>query len=387
MSAPTTAQAARLEAIEQSGWAERFRLLQPHNLAFWVYALLVGVGGFVVISNYIVGSFGAYGQAIVLGLIVFTLYALPFWWLLRHNDRYSKIPGSLALAAFVYGGLASTGAFALYGNNSLRSLWGKAVDQSFAFDWSAALTAPVVEELAKASGLLLLIALAPRIIRSPFDGLIVGAFLGLGFQIVENIGYVTAGASSGFGADQLGAVVPTLGVRIVAGIASHWTYSAIFCAGLVYFVGRPDFAAQRAKGLGLMGLAMLLHGLWDAMGALSAGNQGIALLAQLGLPFVLLTVLVKVFRSTVKTERSVLREILAPEVELGIVRADEVDALMGTRKDRRRFVHAATGHRDRVAAKHVLRAALDLAEQLAKDRGQDTPAVQHARAEVARLRG
>jgi protease PrsW len=386
MTAPTTAQAARLAAIERSGWGERFRLVQPHNLAFWVYALLVGVGGFVVISNYIVNSFDAYGQAITAGLLVFALYTVPFWWFLRRSDRYSTIPGSLAIAAFVYGGFAATGAFALYGNNSMRSLWGKGVSQAFAFDWSAALTAPVVEELAKGSGLILLLAIAPKIIRTPFDGLIVGAFLGLGFQIIENIGYITASAAAGFGADQTGAIAPTLGVRIFAGIASHWAYSAIFCAGLVYFVGRPDAPAQRGKGLGLIALAMLIHGTWDAAAALAAGSPALGLLSQVGLPVLLLGVLVAVYRSTAKTERSVLPEILAPEVELGIVRAEEVDALVAPRKERRAFVKAAHGHRDRVVAKHVLHAVLDLADQLAKDRGQDTPAVQHARSEVTRVR-
>lgn len=44
MSAATgKARAARLAAIEQSGWGLPFRFLQPHNVAFWVY--VVGIGG------------------------------------------------------------------------------------------------------------------------------------------------------------------------------------------------------------------------------------------------------------------------------------------------------------------------------------------------------
>ena len=34
----------RRRAIAQSGWGEEFHLVQPHNLAFWVYCVLV-VGG------------------------------------------------------------------------------------------------------------------------------------------------------------------------------------------------------------------------------------------------------------------------------------------------------------------------------------------------------
>ena len=50
----------------------------------------------------------------------------------------------------------------------------QAFGASFAFDWGAALTAPINEELAKGAGVLLLLVLAPRLVRSPFDGLILG---------------------------------------------------------------------------------------------------------------------------------------------------------------------------------------------------------------------
>ncbi|MGO9497361.1 MAG: PrsW family glutamic-type intramembrane protease, partial [Solirubrobacteraceae bacterium] len=36
-------------------------------------------------------------------------------------------------------------------------------------------------------------------IRGPFDGLILGAFVGLGFQISENISYAWIGAANSFG--------------------------------------------------------------------------------------------------------------------------------------------------------------------------------------------
>ncbi len=46
MSAPTE---NRRRAIEQSGFGEEFHLVQPQNLAFWVYCLLV-IAGAVVLS-------------------------------------------------------------------------------------------------------------------------------------------------------------------------------------------------------------------------------------------------------------------------------------------------------------------------------------------------
>ena len=43
--------------------------------------------------------------------------------------------------------------------------------------------------------------LAPKVVRSAFDGFIVGGFVGLGFQIFEDVSYVINGAQGGFGAD------------------------------------------------------------------------------------------------------------------------------------------------------------------------------------------
>jgi hypothetical protein len=78
-----------------------------------------------------------------------------------------------------------------------------------------------------------------------------------------------------------------------------------------------------------------------------------------------------------------MREIMAPEVELGVIGNAELDALTGGRSTRNAYIHAAGRER---SARHVLTAASDLAHQLARDGGADTPAVHHARNEVMRLR-
>ncbi len=46
MTAPDSTQmdslvAARMSAIDASGWGRRFAFIQPRNLAFWVYVVLV----------------------------------------------------------------------------------------------------------------------------------------------------------------------------------------------------------------------------------------------------------------------------------------------------------------------------------------------------------
>jgi protease PrsW len=81
-----------------------------------------------------------------------------------------------------------------------------------------------------------------------------------------------------------------------------------------------------------------------------------------------------------------MRDVLRPEVTAGVITDDELEALVGTRKQRRTFVKSQQGRRERRTAKHVLEAAHDLADQIAAAHGDDTPAVRRARAEVADVR-
>ena len=259
----------RRRAIEQSGWGEDFRLVQPHNLAFWVYCVLV-VAGAYVLSDQVSIALAAYSGALIIGIISFALLAVAYLWFIHHEDRYTTVPPKLAAAGFVWGFVAAIGAFALLGNDAVMSLYAKTFGASFAFDWGAALAAPIDEELAKGAGVLLLLILAPKLIRSPFDGLILGAFVGLGFQISEDISYAWIGAANAFG--DVGAAQSTIVVRTFASIPSHWMYTAIFGAGLIWFIGRPDVPARKGLGVGLMLTALLMHGLWDASAAIT-GNS------------------------------------------------------------------------------------------------------------------
>jgi protease PrsW len=369
----------RRRAIEQSGWGEEFRLVQPHNLAFWVYCLLVVVGA-VVVSGQISIAAAAYSGALISGIIAFGLLAVAYLWYIHYEDRYTTVPPKLAVAGFVWGGVAAIGAFALLGNDAVMSLYAKTFGASFAFDWGAALTAPIDEELAKGAGIVLLVTLAPQLIRSPFDGLILGAFVGLGFQISEDISYAFIGAADAFG--DVGAAWATIEVRTLASIPSHWMYSGVFGAGLIWFIGRPDVPARKGLGAGLMLTAMLMHGLWDASAAI-AGDSVFGSVVPLTVAGGLIAVFVWVYRNTVPIEREWMRELMAPEVELGVVTPAELDALAGSRSTLRSYIRSQPSRR---TAEHVLEAATDLAQQLARDGGGDTAAVQRARAAVARAR-
>jgi RsiW-degrading membrane proteinase PrsW (M82 family) len=367
-------------AIQQSGWGEKYRFVQPHNLAFWVYCALVLFGAYVLWGQVSIAA-AAFSGALISGIIAFGLLAVAYLLFIRYEDRYTTVPPGLAVTGFIWGFVAATGAFALYANGAVTDLYAKAFGASFSFDWGAALAAPIDEELAKGAGVLLLVVLAPKLVRSPFDGLILGAFVGLGFQISEDISYAWIGAANSF--NDIGVAWSTIIVRTLASIPSHWMYTGIFGAGLVWFIGRPDFPPRKRLGAGLMLTAILMHGLWDGSAAI-AGNSVFGGIVPLFVATVLISVFIWIYRNTEPIEREWMRELMAPEVASGVVTPDELDALAGTRTTYRAYVRS---RRNPLAARNVLRAETELAHQLARDGGADTAAVQQARANVASARG
>lgn len=376
----------RAAAIESSGWGRRFHFVQPRNACFWVYLVLV-ITGFQVMLQFATPGLQAYQASFTLSAVVFAVAGLPLLLILRHIDRYDSVPGGLALAAFVWGGFAGTGALALNANNALFSYYAKVFGHEFVFDWGPGVIAPFDEEFAKGIGILLLISLAPRLIRSAFDGLIVGGFIGLGFQVVENVTYGFDAGKGAFGADQISATMSTLFVRVAAGISSHWMYSAIFCAGLVWLIGRPDDPPRRLRGVVLMVIAMLCHGVWDASAGLTTLSPFGLFVSYLLVPIVLISTFVWAYKRSVVVERGWMRGILAPEVDAGLLSAEELDAVVGTRKARKHFKRSFKGHRAHVRAKHVLEAASDLGAELARSGGEYTGEVQRARRDIVELRG
>jgi RsiW-degrading membrane proteinase PrsW (M82 family) len=376
---------ARDVALDLSGWGRRFSFYQPRNFAFWGYLVLVGIGLLAYVSR-MVREYNAYDRALTLAVVSFAIYAALFWWFTQHIDYYVKLPAKLMVVAFLWGGFAATGAMAVNANDAILALYGKAFGQVWASNWGVGLTAPFTEEWAKGSGLLLLIALAPRLVRTAFDGFILGAFIGLGFQIVEDIGYALTSAGAQFGANQIVASVGTIVIRMLSGVAAHILYSAIFGAGLVYLLGRPAEPRRVGRGLLLVATAMLLHGVWDSLGAL-AGPSGLKLVAMLlGVIVIALVIVARVYQVTVARERDFVRDVMAPELARNVITAAELDAMAGNRKARKRYRKASHNRRERRRARYVLNAAYTLADELAAARGADTDRVRFARAEVNRIR-
>ena len=79
---------------------------------------------------------------------------------------------------------------------------------------------------------------------------------------------------------------------------------------------------------------------------------------------VLISVFVWVYETSEGIEREWMRELMAPEVDLGVVTPDELDALAGSRSTLKTYIRSQPSRR---TAKRVLEAETDLAHQIARD--------------------
>lgn len=374
----------RHSAITDVGWGASVSWRQPRNACLWVFVAIVAYGFWYTFTA-VRGVQGTpAGGPLAISAVIFALYGVIFWWFTTHIDRYSRQPMDLRAAAFLFGGFGATWTIAVHGNGALIDIYGKVFGQDFANGWGAGLAAPFTEELGKGAGVLLLVYIAPRVMRTAFDGFVIGAFVGLGFEIIEDILYAINSVADGFGADPVGASLHTAMLRLGTGFSSHIVYSAIFGAGIVYIVGTKAQPRRLWLGLLLCFTSMTLHGVWDSTIAIAGGNAPVTALLMFASVVVALVLVVRVFHLTVAGEQRAIRDVLAPEVEDGILTEDELVAVSGNWKERRKFRrHGGIGDRRRRG--HRLGAAHDLANELAAANGEETDRVQFARSELARF--
>ncbi|WP_028660179.1 PrsW family intramembrane metalloprotease [Nocardioides insulae] len=396
----TTTQAAELEqgrrdALDATGWGLPFRFWQPRNACLWVFLLIVLFGVHRAVGE-VSAQVGYFLPALGLSGGIGILFTVAWLVWFRHLDKFEHEPWSMLATAFVWGGMAAPFAMAIYANTSLNYLYGKLFGRDFANDWAAGLSAPFTEELAKGAGVLLLIGLARYLVVTVADGVILGAFVGLGFQALEDFVYSGQGAAGSFGSDQIGESTHMIATRAASDVISHPLFTALFGAGLIYLVGTRVQPRRIGRGLGLIAAAMLTHGLWDSMVGIGAGNGLLTELLMLGVSALGLTVLWWAFEWATRQAAPYAADVLAPEVADGVVEQAEVNALFG-RKARKTFIKATvargeeggqrrSSRRERWHRRRRIAAVLDLSADLAHSYGNDSPEVAHSRAEVVRVR-
>ncbi|MCA0436601.1 MAG: PrsW family intramembrane metalloprotease [Actinobacteria bacterium] len=180
-------------------------------------------------------------------------------------DRFESEPTSYLVSIFLWGACVAT-AGALLLNTSTMFLIAQVAGGDAAREVTAVVVAPVVEELLKGLGVLLVLLLRRREFDGVVDGIVYAATCAAGFAFAENVLYLGRGYTE-YGATGLAVVLVTRGVFAPF---AHPMFTACFGVGL-------GIAATRSRGavrfiapvVGLL-LAMFLHGLWNATALVGA---------------------------------------------------------------------------------------------------------------------
>jgi RsiW-degrading membrane proteinase PrsW (M82 family) len=360
--------------------------------AFWVVLVLLAAGALRI--GEITGRFfEAYPRATLTAIGLFALLAVPFWLFVSELDFLEREPPSLRVLAFAWGGLVAT-TVSIPASTALDNLIAKLGSPGFAAEWGAALAGPTVEEIAKTLGVVAIVLIARAQVNSVLDGVVYGALVGLGFQIVEDVVFAIGAVALAGQGDRIEPVITTFLVRgFLAGVWSHTLFGALAGAGIGYLVVNPD--RTRRHRIGMAGLALAgawaSHVLWNSpLFRDGLGNGALALLAVLvfkGLPPLLL--ILWLVRRAHDREAAYYVAKLATLRDPALITESELRVLgSGSRRAAaRRHAAAQAGRGARATVRRLQRAQARLAVDLSRATAEapETTAASEVRAHRARL--
>ena len=367
--------------LPRRGWGRRTSLFQPRQPAFWVYLVIVlGTGVYAWYEQRLFRELSPGGWALSWALLL--VYAMPLVIAIYLLDLYEREPASLVAGALIWGAVAATVLSALANEG-----WGLVIARiggpEFASRWTAALTAPLVEEVMKASGIVLIYLIARDEMDDVMDGFVYGALCGLGFAVVEDVFYFIAifgGTTDG--------VLAGFYVRVISGgLYGHVLYTGLSGMGIAYFVSRRDAATVGRRSLvaGILFLGGVAgHFLWnspflnffpDEVNATGDWLRIPVAAAVKGAP--LLAVVIVLVNLARRRERRWLGAALASEVGTPALTRTELGILLdaGARRRSRRDMRERAGEGASRLLQRVQREQINFAMVRTRVAADDDPAL------------
>ena len=257
---------------------------------------------------------------LVSAMIPVPLYVLLVLWI----DRYESEPLWMLATAFFWGAFVAV--FFAFIVNTASGLIVQVLtqDTSVAQAFSAGISAPIVEETAKALILFVFFFWKTDEFDGVVDGVVYAAMVGLGFAMTENIQYYGKALQGGGG--QLTVVFIMRGMLAPF---SHPLFTSMTGIGLgLARQVRNGFVKVVAPILGLI-VAIVMHSIWNGS-AIIFGFVGFLLTYILiMIPMFLITLVVIVL--ALRREGRVVREFLLPDYQRGLLTPEEYNQLCSVR--------------------------------------------------------
>jgi RsiW-degrading membrane proteinase PrsW (M82 family) len=186
-------------------------------------------------------------------------------YVVRRVDRNEKEPWRLVLVAAAWGAIVAT-SLVIWGESIWEASAARSLVPGPGLDASLAFMAGVLEELAKGSAVVLLFLVMRNDFDDVVDGIVYGAAVGLGFNFMESITYMTnfyaIFSPEGFGGFAAGFQwYARQGLGLFFG---HTTYTAFIGAGIGIARQLPS---RKQKGFAIVSgflIAIAAHFSWDA---------------------------------------------------------------------------------------------------------------------------
>ena len=259
--------------------------------------------------------------ALLIGLISATvpvpLYLVIVLWI----DRYEAEPFWMLATAFFWGALVAV--FFAYLINTASDVAVTLITNSMRAGrtFGAVISAPIVEESAKALILFIFFWWKKDEFDGVIDGIVYAAMAGLGFAMTENIQYYGKAVMEAGG----GGLTLVFILRGALAPFSHPMFTSLTGIGLgLARQTRSTAIKWIAPPLGLMA-AMSMHSIWNGSGVIFGGAAFILTYILIMIPafFIMLVVIILALRR----EGQIVREHLIPDYRAGLLTEQEYKQL------------------------------------------------------------
>jgi len=246
-----------------------------------VIAVVFAVAGLLIFGIVARSTgFGGFAWGLLFAFVPVVPVIAVYLWL----DRYEPEPAKYILFAFCWGAFIATLA-AIFINTRAADLLHEAHSGG---NRAAVFVAPVVEEFAKGSVILLLALVRRKEFDGIIDGLVYAGMVGVGFAFTENILYIgrifdELSKESGSAAGLRGAFLLFL-LRCLATPFAHPLFTSFTAIGIGVAVRHRSTAVRYLAPIVGYLTAVLAHGLWNAGAGWAGGGGFIAVYLVLMVP-------------------------------------------------------------------------------------------------------
>ena len=259
--------------------------------------------------------------ALLIGLISATLPVPLYLVLVLWIDRYEAEPFWMLATAFFWGALVAV--FFAYLLNTASGVAVTLMTHSMnaGRTFGAVISAPIVEESAKALILFIFFFAKKDEFDGVIDGIVYAAMAGLGFAMTENIQYYGKAVMEGGG----GALTLVFILRGALAPFSHPLFTSLTGIGLgLARQSRSTAIKWIAPPFGLLA-AISMHSIWNGSGVIFGGGAFILTYILIMIPafFIMLVVILLALRR----EGQIVREFLIPDYQGGLLTQQEYNQL------------------------------------------------------------